>query len=61
MVTPRTLWRWYPDKDEWQYVTESTPEMTRKVLARYKRHDVSGARYTWTTGYKPKRFRKRLK
>lgn len=54
-----TLWRWYPAKDEWEYVTEATPEMKRKVLARYKRHDAKGARYKWTDGAKPRRFRAR--
>jgi len=35
--------------------------MERKVLARYKRHDVKGARFKWTLGYKPKKFRAREK
>lgn len=56
-----TLWRWYPAKDDWKYVTQATEEMKRKVMARYKRQDARGSRYKWTTGYKPKRFRTRAK
>jgi hypothetical protein len=57
----RTLWRWYPAKDEWEVVTQATPEMERKVAARYRKHDVRGARYKWTEGYKPKKFRTKTK
>ncbi len=56
-----TLWRWYPAKDDWEFVTQASPEGSRKVMARYKRHDVKGAKYKWTEGYKPKRFRTRSK
>jgi hypothetical protein len=56
-----TLWRWYPAKDDWEVVTQATQDMKRKVLARYKRHDAKAARYKWTTGYKPKKFRARAK
>lgn len=57
----KTLWRWYPARDEWQLVTQANQDMLRKVLARYKRHDVKGARFKWTIGYKPKKFRTREK
>lgn len=56
-----TLWRWYPAKDAWEFVTQATPDMKRKVLARHKRHDVRGARFKWTDGGPPKRFRTRTK
>lgn len=55
-----TLWRWYPARDEWELVTQAAPEMQRKVLAHYKRLDAKGARYKWTNGAKPRRFRKRM-
>lgn len=57
----KTLWRWYPAKDEWEFVTQATPAMTRKVAGRYKRQDAKGARYKWTDGDKPRRFRTRSK
>jgi hypothetical protein len=55
----RHLWRWYPAKDEWELVTQANADMARKVMARYKRHDAKGARYKWTDGTRPKRFRTR--
>jgi hypothetical protein len=57
----KTLWRWYPAKDGWEFVTQADEAMQRKVLARYKRHDAKGARFKWTDGAKPKRFRTRSK
>jgi hypothetical protein len=55
-----TLWRWYPGKDEWEFVTQATKDLKRKVLARHKKHDAKGARFKWTLGdKKPKRFRTR--
>jgi len=53
----QTLWRWYPAKDDWEFVAQAAPDMRRKVLARHKRHDVKGARFKWTLGKKPRKFR----
>ncbi len=55
------LWRWNVTKDDWEWQTQASPEMKRKVLARYKRHDARGVRFKWTDGYKPKKFRAREK
>jgi hypothetical protein len=53
-----SLWRWYPGKDDWEFVTQATPAMKRKVLARHKKHDARGARFKWTDGpEKPRKFR----
>lgn len=55
----KTLWRWYPAKDDWEFVTQAASEVSRKVLARHKRHDAKGARFKWTDGAKPRKFRTR--
>lgn len=53
------LWRWNVTADDWELITQASPEMTRKVMARYKRHDIGTARFKWTDGAKPRKFRKR--
>lgn len=63
-----TLWRWYPGKDDWEFVTQATVDpnskinLKRKVMARHKRHDSKNAKFKWTaTETKPRRFRTREK
>ena len=56
-----TLWQWRPSLDDWEWVTEATEDMKRKIAARHRKHNPKGTRFSWTTGYKPKRFRTRRK
>lgn len=57
----KTLWRWSVVKDEWEYVTKSTPENCKATLRGYKRRDAKGIKFRWTDGQKPKKFRTRRK
>lgn len=57
----KTLWRWYPAKDDWELVTTATEDKRKVVLRGYKRRDAKGARFKWTDGAKPRKFRTRVK
>ena len=54
-----TLWMWSIKNDEWDFVTEALEEHKRRVLSKCKMRNPRTARFKWTTGYKPKRFRQR--
>jgi hypothetical protein len=56
-----TLWRWSAKQDEWEFVTQATEDMKRKVKARHARHNPKGTKLKWTEEAKPKRFRTRRK
>ena len=56
-----TLWQWSVKADDWEFVTEAPEDRRRKVLSTAKRRAPQGVRFKWTTGYKPKRFRQRMR
>jgi len=51
-----TLWRWNRRLEAWEYVTQATAEMKRKVKARHVRHEPVSTVLRWTEdGTKPSR------
>lgn len=58
---PLTLWYWSVRNDEWEVVTQANEDDKKKVLRTHKRRHPKGAKFRWTTGDKPKKFRTRAK
>ena len=56
-----SLWRWNVTKDDWEFITQASTDMKRKVKARHVKHDANHIKFKWTTGAKPRRFRTRAK
>ena len=45
-----TLWQWSVRRDQWEFVTQCTPELKRRVKANAARRNPSGTVFRFTEG-----------